>query len=97
MKVRKKVFDQLVDYQDICDFIEDETMNPDGSYNMSKIIEHRTTGRKNQIVQVLVQWKSGECTYEPISRIYKGDRFMVWLSTQEITVYWKSGSHHALS
>ena len=69
VKVGKKVFDQLVDYQAICDFIEDETMNPDGSYNMDKIIGHCTTGRKDQIIQVLVQWKSGECTYEPISRI----------------------------
>ena len=56
VKVGKRVFNQLVDYQDICDFIEDETMNPDGSYNMKKIIGHHTTGRKNQIVQVLVQW-----------------------------------------
>ena len=77
VKVGKKVFEQLVDYQAICDFIEDETMNPDGSYNMEKIIGHRTTGRKNKIVQLLVEWKSGECTYEPISKIYQGDRFMV--------------------
>ena len=69
---------------------------------MDKIIGHRTTGRKNQIVQLLVQWKSGECTYEPISKIYgQGTAAGIdswWLSTQEITAYWKKweSSRHKL-
>ena len=41
------------------------------------IIGHRTTGRWNQVIQLLIQWDSGECTYEPIRDIYTGDRYMV--------------------
>ena len=77
-RVGKKVFNQLVDFQAICDFVEDASEpNEDGTFNMRNIIGHRTTGRSNQVIQLLVQWESGECTYEPIRDIYNGDRYMV--------------------
>ena len=51
---------------------------------MTKVIGHRTKGRgKNTQIQLLVQWESGECTYEPITRIYDGDKHMVAEYAQE--------------
>ena len=76
-RVGKNVFKLLIDFQAICDFVEDATQNEDGSYNMRTILGHRTTGRTNQVIQLLVQWESGECTYEPIRNIYNGDRYLV--------------------
>ena len=95
VKVGKKVFDQLVDYQAICDFIEDETMNPDGSYNMDKINIVPRGGR----IKLFRFWHNGKAvnahTSPSLGSIRVTDSW--WLSMQEITVYWRSGSHHALS
>jgi len=83
VKVGKNIFEQLLDYQDICDYV-DSPPDDEGKYNMTKVIGHRTKGRgKNATIQLLVQWESGECTYEPITRIYDGDKHMVAEYAQE--------------
>lgn len=74
VKVGDKVFEDMIGYQDMCDFVESACANDNGTFNMQRIIGHRTKGR---IIQVLVQWESGECTYEPLSNIYSGSKQIV--------------------
>ena len=78
VKVGYEKFDEIVSYNDICDFIEEQTELEDGTWRFRKIIAHRTTdsnGRKKH--EVLIEWESEECTYEPISAIYKGDKYLL--------------------
>ena len=68
-------FGELVDYSEMCEFIEEQAQNEDGTWRFRKISNHRTAGRKKH--EVLIEWESGECTYEPISAIYAGDKYLL--------------------
>ena len=54
----------LVEYSDMCEFIEDSGKNEDGTWNFNKILDHRTKRgkrrKKNETYEVLVEWVSGE-------------------------------------
>lgn len=53
VKVGEKMFEEMLDYQSIYDFVEDATQNDDGTYNFRRIVGHRTKGRgKNRTPQI---------------------------------------------
>ena len=44
VKVGDEKFDEIVSYNEMCDFIEEQTELEDGTWRFRKIIAHRTTG-----------------------------------------------------
>ncbi len=63
-------YDEIVAYSDICDYIEqDQTF--DGIYKFREILDHKKVKRsdrdwKGNAINVLVEWESGERTWEPL-------------------------------
>ena len=78
-KIGEDDIEKLVEYSDMCEFIEDSGKNEDGTWNFNKILEHRTKrgkgrSKKNKTYEVLVEWVSGERSWEPIKTIYHADK-----------------------
>ena len=74
-KVKKglsdKEFEEIVEYNDMCEFVTDLGINDDGTYKFDRILQHRDTGRgRRKKYEVLIEWRSGERTWEPIRNIY---------------------------
>jgi len=82
VKVGPQRFDEYVAWNEICNFIEEQSQNDNNTWNFRNILDHRDQhkGRRNPRArsggrladyQVLIEWESGERTWEPISQIYK--------------------------
>ena len=79
-QISGKDVEELVKYNDMCGFIEDTGKNEDGSWNYTRILNHRhkSTGRgrrKKKKYEVLLEWVSGERTWEPISTAFHADKY----------------------
>ena len=80
-KISGKDVEELVKYNDMCGFIEDEGKNEDGSWNYTEILRHRHASKgkgkkkKRHKFEVLLKWVSGEQSWEPISTAYHADKF----------------------
>ena len=84
VKVGDKIFEEMLDYQNICDCVEDAVQNDDGTHNFRRVVGHRTKGSgTRKRIQLLVLWESGERTFEPMTTIYNADRYMVAEYAQE--------------
>ena len=59
-------YEEFIAYNDMCNFIEDQIQNEDGTWNFRKILSHRRTKSRHE---VLIDWESGERTrsHYPIS------------------------------
>jgi len=71
---------KLVEYSDMCDFIETSGKNEDGTWNFKRILKHRQNSKgrgknKRRTWQVLVEWVNGEQSWEPIKTIYYADKY----------------------
>jgi hypothetical protein len=79
VKFRAKVGDngleEMVTYNDMCEFIEEQVQNEDGTWRFRRILGHRQPSRKQ--AEVLIEWESGERTYEPIREIFKCDKYLL--------------------
>ena len=67
-------YEELIEYNDMCNFIEDQIQNEDGTWNFRKILTHRRTKSKHE---VLIDWESGERTWEPLPNIYAADKYLL--------------------
>jgi len=78
VKVGDEEFEKIIDYNDMCQFIEEQEQEEDGTWKFRRIVNHRAVGSgKNTRHEVLVEWESGECTYIPISNMYSADKFLL--------------------
>jgi len=78
VRVGDEEFEKIIDYNDMCQFIEEQEQEEDGTWKFRRIINHRAVGSgKNTRHEVLVEWESGECTYIPISNMYSADKFLL--------------------
>ena len=68
----------MVLYNEMCDLVE-QSQNEDGTWNYKNILGHREhqpeRGRKSH--QVLIEWESGERSWEPITEIYRMDKYFL--------------------
>ena len=48
--------EEIIEYNDICSFIEEQEKRKDGTWRFKKILEHRK--QKGQYYQVLIEWES---------------------------------------
>ncbi len=76
VKVGDEEFEDFAEYNDMCDFIEEQVQNPDGTWKFRRIIGH-TSPDDNGPHKVLIEWESGERTFEPISEIYRADKWLL--------------------
>lgn len=82
VKFRVRVGDtdmeEYVGYNDMCEFIERQCVEEDGTtWKFRKLVGHKRTLKPGEQPQVLVMWESGEITFEPIREIAKADPYLV--------------------
>ena len=77
VKVGGTELEKFVEWNDMCDFIEDQIQHEDKTWNFRKIIGHKRDLTRGETPQVLILWESGEITYEPITVIYDTNDFLV--------------------
>ena len=58
-------FDKLIDYSDMCELIEEQTMDENGDWVFLEIVGHTTPKTRQGKPKLLVKWESGEITLEP--------------------------------
>ena len=75
VKVGGKAFEEYVEWDEMCDFIEEQNENEDGTWNFRKIMGHKKDRKPKEKPQVLIQWESGEITYNDIDLIYDADPY----------------------
>ena len=71
-EVGDAAFEEIVQYNEVCDFIEEQLEDDDGTWRFREIINHRVTKGKKE---VLIVWESGERTWEPASEIFRCDKY----------------------
>ena len=59
------------------ELIEEQKELDDGTWRFRKILDHRAPRTKKDKWNVLIEWESGERTWEPIKNIYTGDKYML--------------------
>ena len=57
--------------------IEEQKPNDDGTWRFRKILAHREPKNKKDTWKVLIEWESGECSWEPIKNIFTGDKYIL--------------------
>ena len=79
-------FEEYLSYSDMCNFIEEQEQNENGTWNFRNIMDHRAvkTGRRTKH-QVLIEWESGEITWENISSIYTTNKYIYWNTPWNMT------------
>jgi hypothetical protein len=76
-EVGEKTFSEVVDYNEMCSFIEEQRALEDGTWRMRRITGHSKPKYKSQKPKVLIEWESGEITLEPTYTIGTYDVWMV--------------------
>ena len=76
-KVGDKEFEKLIEYSQMCEFIEEQVQNEDGTWRFRRITGHSTPKRKSEKPRLLMEWESGEITLEPVYTIAKSDPWVV--------------------
>ncbi|KAL7491253.1 hypothetical protein ACHAWT_000649 [Skeletonema menzelii] len=76
-EVGDKKFQEIVDYNDMCNFMEEQMQEEDGTWRFRRITGHSLPRRKSDKPKVLIEWESGEITLEPIYTIGKADPWMI--------------------
>ena len=66
-------FEELIEYNDLMELIEEQKQFDNGTWRMRKILAHREPRTKKDKWNALIEWESGEQTWEPIKNIYTGD------------------------
>lgn len=76
IKFRTKIgdteFEEIVEYNDICNFIDEQQELDTGVWKFRQIIDHRVRKRTKE---VLIVWESGEQSWEPASNVFKVDKY----------------------
>ena len=78
VQVGEEKFEEMVLYNEMCDLVE-QSQNEDGTWNYKNILGHREhqPGRGRKSHQVLIEWESGERSWEPITEIYRMDKYFL--------------------
>ena len=80
-------FEEVVEHSDICQFIEEQEQRNDGTWKFQTILGDRTVkGRgkrgKNKH-EILLEWESGERTWEPIRTLWPTQKYLLAEYAQE--------------
>ncbi|KAL7527097.1 hypothetical protein ACHAXR_001802, partial [Thalassiosira sp. AJA248-18] len=76
-KIGGSNFEELIEYNDLMELIEEQKEFDDGTWRFRKILNHRAPKTKKEKWTVLIEWESGERSWEPIKEIYTGDKYML--------------------
>ena len=77
IEVGDEKFEDYVEWDELCDFIEEQVANENGTWNFRKICGHKKDLKARETPEVLIQWESGEITFEPINSIYDADPYLL--------------------
>ena len=77
VKVGDTETEEFVSWSDMCEFIEEQSQEEDGTWRFRKIVGHKKDLQRGQKPELLIMWESGEITYEPIREIHKSDPYLV--------------------
>ena len=70
-------FEELVQYNDLMKPIEEQQPLDDGTWKFRNILAHREPRNEREKWHVLIEWESGERTWEPIDNIYDGEKYIL--------------------
>ena len=70
-------FEKLIEYNDLMELIDEQKEYDNGTWRFRKILRHREPRNKRDKWHVLIEWESGERTWEPIKNIFAGDKYML--------------------
>ena len=68
------------EYKGMCNFIKDQVQNEVGTWQLSKVLNHRNVGPgQSKHYQALIEWESGEHSFEfePLSAMYTADTYLL--------------------
>jgi len=69
-------YEKVVAYNEMVNFIEEQEMNENGTWNFREIKGHsKVSDRK--VAMVLVEWESGEVTWEPVRNMMKTNPWLI--------------------
>eukprot|EP00984_Skeletonema_dohrnii_P024835 scaffold13971_cov83-Skeletonema_dohrnii-CCMP3373.AAC.1 len=74
-------FEKLIDYSDMCELIEEQTMDDNGDWVFLEIIGHTTPKTRQGKPKLLVKWESGEITLEPTINFHRTCNYK-WIITE---------------
>ena len=73
-RVGERVFEETMTYNKMLEWC-DRDIHKDDHYNFESILDHRRVGKDKY--DVLVEWSSGEKTWEPLNHMYQQDSVSV--------------------
>ena len=76
-KIGGSNFEELIEYNDLMELIEEQKEYDVGTWRFREILDHRAPKNKKEKWKVLIEWESGERSWEPITNIYAGDKYML--------------------
>eukprot|EP00986_Skeletonema_menzelii_P007778 scaffold3101_cov93-Skeletonema_menzelii.AAC.1 len=77
VKVGRTGLEEYVEWNDMCEFVEEQIQHEDKSWNFRKIIGHKRNLKPREAPKILILWESGEITYEPITLISQSEPYLV--------------------
>ena len=69
-------YEKVVAYNEMVNFIEEQEMNENGTWNFREIKGHSKVSDK-KVAMVLVEWESGEITWEPVRNMMKTNPWLI--------------------
>ena len=73
-KVGDEEFEELLGYNEMCELIEDQVAEEDGTWRFIRIAGHTTPTKRSETPKVLVEWETGEITLESTFKFAKTNK-----------------------
>lgn len=77
VKVGRTGLEEYVEWNDMCEFVEEQIQHEDKSWNFRKIIGHKRNLKPREAPKILILWEDGSITYEPITLICQTEPYLV--------------------
>jgi len=74
-KIGEKDFEELIEYNEMCELIEEQSKDENGDWRFLEIVGHTTPKTTRERPKLLVKWESGEITLEPAYNFGKSSSY----------------------
>ena len=77
VKVGSTGLEEYVEWNEMCDFVEEQIQHEDDTWNFRRIMGHKRDLKAREKPQVQILWENGEVTFEPITEFYKDNPWVL--------------------
>jgi len=74
-KIGENDFEELIEYNEMCELIEEQSKDENGDWRFLEIVGHTTPKTTRERPKLLVKWESGEITLEPAYNFGKSSSY----------------------